>query len=380
MSQNTCDLYYDTVFNENIYMHSYDYELMFEDNFEDTILNTDYDGWEFEKNVIRDYNNKKLYLRKDNVVMENGVLNIIARKENLVGMMYFDENYEKQYGDFEYTSAKIKTKYFFPIGCKIEARIKLPMNYNLWPAFWLYGEDNTEHNYNEIDILELAYNELTCNSHFRYGNENLGNGLYSHSCPITLYTPPKIYEFLKEYHTYTLIWTNEKMEWYIDSILVREEFHYSVREDNSLNYYPISTDMLIKDSNYYQTMYFPKDSMQIILNIDIKKDFDNLNNFCDTMLVDYIRVYKIADTCYDDTVIYNDEGLNYNILGQNGNETIRGRNVFFKCNDINVNYDNNVSVKAINNVFFEKGFSVETEDDAVFSVDIERCLKVISDE
>ena len=82
--------------------------------------------------------------RPENVVVQDGMLKITARKEAYMGSGY--------------TSARIVTKGLFERNYgRFEARIKLPWGRGLWPAFWLLGANCDEVEWpqcGEIDIME----------------------------------------------------------------------------------------------------------------------------------------------------------------------------------------------------------------------------------
>ena len=118
-----------------------DYELVWSDEFEGTALdenvwsyNTGGNGW--GNRELQNYTT-----RPENIRVQNGNLEIEARKE--------------EYGSNQYTSARIlsKNKKTFTYG-KIESRIKFPGGKGTWPAFWMMGNNGNWPNCGEIDIIE----------------------------------------------------------------------------------------------------------------------------------------------------------------------------------------------------------------------------------
>ena len=71
--------------------------------------------------------------RIDNSYVSNGVLSIVAKKED-----FTDQGYNKQY-----TSARLNSKYAFQYG-RVEVRAKLPIGVGTWPAIWMLGKNITE--------------------------------------------------------------------------------------------------------------------------------------------------------------------------------------------------------------------------------------------
>lgn len=202
-------------------------------------------------------NNESQYYtsRSDNVVVENGVLKITAKKES--------------YGGAAYTSTRMKTqgKFDFTYG-KVEVRAKLPEGGGTWPAIWLLGSNITTVGWpacGEIDIMEHVGNNPgriisaihTPSSHGDTQNK----------------AQKAVPNATKEFHVYGLEWTPEKLKFTIDGI-------------GYYTYNPVNKD----------ASTWPFDSDQfIILNIavggtlggNIDPDFT-----ADTMEVDYVRVYQ----------------------------------------------------------------------------------------
>jgi len=80
--------------------------------------------------------------RPENVVVEDGMLKITARRELYMGSNYTSARI--------LTKGKVEQKYG-----RIEARIKLPLGQGLWPAFWMLGSD-----IDEVEIIQQQFWEL----------------------------------------------------------------------------------------------------------------------------------------------------------------------------------------------------------------------------
>ena len=128
-----------------------EYELVWAEEFDGTTLNSEY--WNIEQGGGGWGNQEKQYYtdRAENIRVKNGCLEIEARKE--------------QYGNNEYTSARINTKKKkdFAYG-KFEARIKFPKGGGTWPAFWMLGYGSWP-TCGEIDIVEHVGNNPYMASH-----------------------------------------------------------------------------------------------------------------------------------------------------------------------------------------------------------------------
>src|SRR5215475_8743221 len=120
--------------------------LVWSDEFNGTTINSanwtyDLGNGGFGNNELENYTN-----RPENARIENGMLIIEARRENLGGSAY--------------TSARLKTQGLrtFPVNTWIEARIQSPQGQGIWPAFWSMGASISTVGWpscGEIDILEI---------------------------------------------------------------------------------------------------------------------------------------------------------------------------------------------------------------------------------
>lgn len=204
-------------------------------------------GW--GNNELQYYTN-----RPANANIENGNLQIIAKKESLGGKIY--------------TSARIKTQDLqnFTYG-KIEARIKAPVGQGIWPAFWMLGQNITSVGWpkcGEIDILEHVNNEKDIVGTIHWDNN--GYVPYSKSTPCDV----------TKWHTYGIEWDAKAIKWFVDG---RKYHEASIL--NNVN----STD------EFHQPFF-------IILNLAIGGKWPGSPNsttpFPDTLFVDYVRVYGLS--------------------------------------------------------------------------------------
>jgi beta-glucanase (GH16 family) len=148
-------------------------------------------------------NNESQYYtnRSDNVIVANGSLKIIAKKENYQGSSY--------------TSARLLTKgkFSFKYG-RVEIRAKLPSGGGTWPALWMLGNNISTvgwPNCGEIDITEYAgnrVNQITAALHYpgRFGgNPFMGNTTITNA--------------ETEFHVYSLDWRETYIKIYVDNQL-----------------------------------------------------------------------------------------------------------------------------------------------------------------
>jgi beta-glucanase (GH16 family) len=179
------------------------------------------------------------------------------------------------YGPCRYTSARLITKKrFAQVYGRFEARMKLPQGQGVWPAFWLLGEDISTVGWpacGEIDIMENIGREPGTVHGTIHGPGFTGaSGVGS---PFVLRGGKR---FSDAYHTFAVEWEPEAIRWYVDDQL------YSTRTPKDL---PPGGKWV------YDHPFF------ILLNLAVgggwPGDPDKTTIFPQTMLVDYVRVYRL---------------------------------------------------------------------------------------
>lgn len=205
-----------------------------------------------------------------NSFINNGVLNIVAKKEN-----YTNQGVTKQY-----TSARLNSKFAFLYG-RVDIRAKIPTNQGTWPALWMLGKNVNEDGgffdnqfgntgwpaCGEIDIMEhgitqsqpAGYVQSAIHTPSSFGNtvnhggtiaSNLGN----------------------DFHVYSMNWSPFQITFLLDGVAF-------------YTYNPA-----VKNANTW-----PFDAEQyLLLNIAMGGVAGNIpSNFTQaTMEIDYVRVYQ----------------------------------------------------------------------------------------
>ena len=253
------------------YSETLTYELVWSDEFDGTELDTT--KWYYEVNGYGGGNNEEQYYTDENVVVSEGILKIIAEKEEYNGM--------------QYTSSRIttKNKAEFKYGI-FEARIKLPAGRGTWPAFWMmpvYSRYGIWPRSGEIDIMEhVGYdlNHIHSTIHTRYyngpNNTQLGGGT-------TIFT-----DVTEEFHVYKVEWLPDRMIFHTDDKMV---YTYKPNNYSSCVGYEIWP---------FNSPFF------MILNLAIGGDWGGQQGIDDTifpvqMEIDYVRVYQALELeNYDD--------------------------------------------------------------------------------
>lgn len=193
-----------------------------------------------------------------NIKVENGNLVITARADK-------NEN-----GKFDYTSARINSsgKASFKYG-KIEARIQVPSETGLWPAFWMLGQNQPKGwpYCGEIDILETWNTGKFAQGALHYENETNRPG------KDTCLVGSTSVEDKTQWHIYGMNWTPKKIEFYVDNKVYKT---FDITDKNKSE---------LREDEYY-----------FILNCAIGGNLPGVGpdeNFESArMLVDYVRVYQ----------------------------------------------------------------------------------------
>lgn len=231
--------------------------LVWQDEFDGTALKST--NWTHELGGSGFGNNELQYYQEQNTLVENGMLIIKAKKENVGGKSY--------------TSSRIITqgKKTFKFG-RIDIRAKLPKGQGMWPALWMLGSNITTVGWpkcGEIDIMEMIGG--TGNDNKVHGTVHWDNGgVHAQYGGSKALTDGKI--FADEFHVFSITWDASFITWYIDDV----KFHVI----------DITPDGL---SELRQDAFF-------IFNVAVGGNWpgspDASTRFPQFMAVDYVRVFK----------------------------------------------------------------------------------------
>lgn len=195
--------------------------------------------------------------RPENVTIQNGVLLITAQEESFEGS--------------QYTSARLLTKDLFEQRYgRFEARIRLPFGQGIWPAFWMLGADIDENPWpgaGEIDIMEYRGQDPTILIGSVHGPGYSGGDAISKEYIL------ENDRFDTGFHIFGIEWGPEYVNFYVDDVL----YNQITPED--------VTGPWVFDKPFF-----------ILMNLAVGGAFVGSPNeetvFPQTMLVDYVRVYK----------------------------------------------------------------------------------------
>ena len=223
------------------------------------VVETGGNGW--GNNELEYYTN-----RVNNVQMRDGALVITAKSEG----------YSDPEGVFrKYTSARIKTlgKFSQKYG-RFEARIQIPRGQGIWPAFWLLGDDIGTRGWpgcGEIDIMENVGKEPGIN----HGSLHAPSSTAATSDMTATIALPTGQKLSDDFHVYAVEWEPDAVRFYLDVNL------YATFK---------SADWPAGGRWVFDHRFF------LILSVAVGGDWpgppDDTTEFPQTMLVDYVRVYK----------------------------------------------------------------------------------------
>jgi beta-glucanase (GH16 family) len=222
------------------------------------VYDTGGDGW--GNHELEYYTN-----RAQNAQIQNGNLVITALQENYKGPDGVTRNY---------TSARLKTQGLFAQAYgRFEARIKIPKGQGIWPAFWMLGNDIGTVNWpqcGEIDIMENIGKEPG----MVHGSLHGPSTTASTSDLTSTFALPAGQNFSDDFHLYAVEWDPTAVRFYVDANL------YATMTSSQ---WPAGGKWVF-DHPFF-----------IILNVAVGGDWPGPPDpsiFPQTMLVDYVRVYK----------------------------------------------------------------------------------------
>lgn len=294
-----------------------DWELIFEDDFDNTTINrekwyTCIDGWNREHG-----DNELQYYLDENVILENGLLKLTAQRQpDFYNVWRFnDEGGSITSKFFEYTSGWIQTKSKFKYGL-FEVRCRIPDGQGFWPAFWLFG------NGEEIDIFEFASNKQDESLTTLHKWHNDGGHEY---CPESWKSNTS---FANDYHTFSLEWDEYRLIFRVDENITRCIYY--------VNSYNINGQIVhhycdnISSGFYFLNDLYPENPQSIILNLAIPSNNSSFGpspnsqtSFPSSLDIDYVRIYKKNNNNKDITICDNNSSItNYytgNTISAGGN-------------------------------------------------------------
>jgi len=201
------------------------------------------------------------------------------QQDGSLAITVLQEKYKGSHGVARnYTSARLKTlgKFTQEYG-RFEARIKIPRGQGIWPAFWMMGDDVDKAGWpdcGEIDIMENIGKEPG----LVHGTIH-GPGYSGDEGVTAPYGLPDTQRFADDFHIFAVEWEPRAIRFYVDDHL------YATRTPADL---PAGSKWV------YDHPFF------LLLNVAVGGSWpgnpDAASTYPQTMLVDYVRVYRRTST------------------------------------------------------------------------------------
>ena len=255
-------------------LNAQNWQLVWEDDFNGSSL--DQSKWVHDIGTGSQYgmwgwgNGELQYYQPQNTTLNNGIAKIEVKEEpNGIIDSWSAISY--------FSSSKITTKGLFNFRYgKVEARIKTIDGQGFWPAFWMLPSNGSWPCDGEIDIMEQWGNDYLTNS--TSGAAHLGTCPYSSSTHF--YETSSSYissgSYADDFHTYSVIWKEDTITWYVDEIEL-----FSL---NPSSYWSIPSQ---------SAWPFNANEWYIMINLAITQAGPNSNTvFPNQMEIDYVRVYQ----------------------------------------------------------------------------------------
>jgi beta-glucanase (GH16 family) len=285
------------------------WQLIWQDEFDNETI--DLTKWTFEVNCFGGGNDEQQCYtdRAENAFIEQGVLKIVALKENFTGPAAQDDdaNYNpNNTRTLPYTSARLrsKNKGDWTYG-RFEIRARLPQGQGTWPAIWMLP---TEWAYGgwagsgEIDIMEAVNLKAKSDEKGAWEEQEEsrvhGTLHYGRAWPENVYSGKEFHlpagsNPADDFHEYAVEWQEGEIRWYVDDI------HFATqRETGWYSQYMNSDGGLIDGEN---SAPFDQ-NFHLLLNFAVggawaatvnEKGIDE-SVFPQSLDIDYVRVYQCS--------------------------------------------------------------------------------------
>ncbi|MCR9098352.1 MAG: family 16 glycosylhydrolase [bacterium] len=181
-------------------------EMIWSDEFDGNALDTSrwsYDIGDGCPNLCGWGNNEQQYYTDapENIKVENGLLVITGREDNVGGAGYSSAKIKSQWkGDFRYG--------------RFEARMKFPTTQGVWPAFWMLPTESVYGIWpesGEMDIVEM----IGSNPGRAVGTVHTG---FPYAYNSGYYDLPSGQIFADDFHVFAMDWEPDSITWFVDGI------------------------------------------------------------------------------------------------------------------------------------------------------------------
>ena len=241
-----------------------EYHLVWQDEFNGDELNEENWSHELENgcpNLCGWGNNEKVWYRKENSVIDNGILTMNVKKD------------KEQEGYWSSSRIITSNKVNFKMG-RIDVRAKLPETRGLWPAIWLLGQNIKEVGWpkcGELDIMEEVGHMP-----FRVRGTTIFNDKNKTLKFIGKKKELQHSKFSDDFHVFSIVWDEQGIQYLADN----KAFYNKTYKELNIS---------AADNPFLKPMY-------LILNCavggNLPKNPDYTSVFPQTFEIDYVRYFQ----------------------------------------------------------------------------------------
>lgn len=261
--------------------------LAFSDEFDGSEV--DRKKWTVAEGVLRDpyQTHSQQWFDPSLVSVRDGFLWLEAKPDTVKGRpfsIWVTDRMVEMQGDYNFSTGEIDSREYFHFGM-YEIRCRIPKGRGLWPAFWIYGEENGINH--EIDVFEFWNQGSTFRRYDPKKNSRVQNMSVHHKGRMSIKNAGMGPDYSKDFHVFSVVWDECAIRWYTNGRLVRTQNRWPRMKGRT------SKCSEITDGG--KENVFPQAPGQIILDIAVQNGDaspDHTNTWPQVMLVDYVRYYR----------------------------------------------------------------------------------------
>lgn len=200
------------------------YTLVWNDEFNYT-GKPDSASWGYEQGFVR--NQELQWYQHNNATCEQGVLKIVARRENILNPQYdsLSSNWRLSRRMAHYSSACVTSvhKKSWLYG-RFEVRARIPLAKGSWPAIWTLGVEKPWPYKGEIDMMEyyLIAGKPSLLANAAWGSVKSGVGNWDGFNKPLSYFQEKDSLWSEKFHIWRMDWDQDFIRLYLDDELLNE--------------------------------------------------------------------------------------------------------------------------------------------------------------
>jgi len=285
------------------------WQMVWQDEFDQAEI--DLTKWGFEVNCYGGGNDEQQCYtdREENAFIDQGILKIVAVKENFTGPAAQDDDPAYNPSNTRtqpYTSARLrsKNKGDWTYG-RFEISAKLPYGQGTWPAIWMLPTDWAYGGWagsGELDIMEVVNLKAQSDEEGAIDGQEesriVGSLHFGRAWPDNVYSNKAFHlpdgaSPADGFHEYAVEWQDGEIRWYVDDI------HYATQRDTGWYTQYMNDDGLLVNGEGSAPF---DQKFHLILNFAVGGNWaGNVNEkgidesvFPQSLEIDYVRVYECS--------------------------------------------------------------------------------------